>query len=491
MLGMAAKTRKHVLRQQVKDGGKTSWVLLDPLGKPIIGYTLFMRNLIKVKDKFNTRKAYSLAMAQFYDYLFEVASLYGELTEDLLLDACEAYESYMIKGKLANDDGIAEKVAEHLPSPLLKPKSYDIHHAALQRFLRLSAKMAKHVNQLHKISSNGDSGLHSELPLFDVERRDLKSNEKKKLIANSVLASTMSGGANTALSNIIERQYPSSSGSNSIIFDDEAEQRTFPWDQFQNLLDAAPNARARVLWSLIAAIGCRISEAIAILNCDIDAGNREIFLIAARERPEAYPYLTTDEIEQLAFKTRETRKTFMIVWGKKFFEYLLEYRRSDEYRVAVKHDFLFQSQDSKTWGEPQALNSYTSILKTFQSAVSKVLGKDANHYGFHSLRHMYGFYLKNYAPRADGGRGLDLSYVQAYMGHANPSTTRIYALEVKERLELQLIYANEASAGREGPQTLLNMKLERNIKEYEQLMVEAKALHLTIDKRFNGVSVDD
>lgn len=487
-----AKKRQHVLRQQVKDGGITTWVLLDSFGLPIISYTLFMRHLIKNKDVFNTRRAYSLAIAQFYDYLFEVASLYGGLNEDLLLDACEAYESYMIKGKLAKGDGIAEEVASQLPSPLLKPSSYDVHHAALQRFLRLSAKTAKHVNQLRKAGFNTGSEQHSELPLFDTERRNLRPNERKHFIINSVLACTMSGGARTASANIIERQYPSSSCKNSsIIFDDEAEQRTFPWDRFQQLLDAAPNARARALWSLIAAIGCRFSEAIAILNRDIDARNREVSLIAARTRPEAYPYFTVNELDQLAFKTRQTRKTFMIAWGQKFFEYLLEYRRSDEYRVAVKHDFLFQSQHPETWAEPQALHSYTSMLKTFQSTVSKVLGKDARHYGFHSLRHMYGFYLKNYAPRADGGFGLDLSSVQAYMGHANPTSTRRYALEEKERLELQLIYANEASVGREGPKTLFNLKLERNRKEYEQLMAQAKERHLTIDKRFNGVSKDD
>jgi integrase len=486
------KKRKHVLRQKVKYKGLTSWELLDSFGKPIVGYSLFMRHLIKNKDKYNTRRSYSLALAQFYDYLFEVASLYGGLTEGLLEDACESYEVYMIKGSLAEDDGIAEEVAASLPSPLLKPQSYDLHHAVLQRFLSLSAKTAKHINQLNKAGYSAGSEQHSELPLFDTERKELQSSEKRQMVVNSVMASTMSGGAKTAIANIIERQYPSSSSnSHSVIFDEDAENRTFPWDKFQELLDAAPNHRARTLWSLIAAIGCRFSEAIAVLNSDIDITNRQVLLIAARERPSAYPYLNAEQLDRLAFKTRATRKTFMISWGAKFFEYLLAYRRSDEYRVAVKHDFLFQSQHKENYGGPQVFNSYTSMLNTLQNAIIKVLGKDGSSYGFHSLRHMYGFYLKNYAPRDDGGYGLDLAYVQGYMGHANPSSTRRYALEVKERLELQLIYANEASSGREGPRLLDDLKMERNRKEYEQLLAIAKERQLLLDKRFIGVSTND
>ncbi|WP_299082148.1 site-specific integrase [uncultured Paraglaciecola sp.] len=486
------KKRKHVKKITIKKNGVVSWELLDGNGQSIQGYSIFMDDLIKQNEAFNTRRSYALHISQFYDYLYEVACLYGGLTEETLEDACEAYETYMIKGDRVTDYSIVNDVTKGLPSPKITAKSYDPHHAALQRFLRLSAKSAKHIAQRMKAGFDTNNVPQSELPMFDVGRRELANKERAELISNSILASTMSGGANTIAANILKRRYPSSSNSSaSNIFDDEAEQRTFPWDRFQELLDAAPNHRARTLWALIAAIGCRFSEAIAILNADIDIAKRKVKLIAAKTRPEAYPYLSVEQLDQLAFKTRETRETFMISWGQKFFEYLLEYRRSGDYRIAVKNDFVFQSQGATTFGEPQVFNSYTSALNTFQNAVRKVLGEDATKYGFHSLRHMYGFYLKNYAPRADGKYGLDPSDVQAYMGHANPSSTKRYALDVKERLELQLIYANEVSTGREGPETLLKLKLERNQKEYEQLMAEAKACHLVVDKRFNGIAEDD
>jgi integrase/recombinase XerD len=451
-----------------------------------------MDHMIKQNDAYNTRRNYALHIARFYDYLYEVASLNNGLTEDLLEDACESYETYMIKGELAIGYNIVEDVVKGLPSPKITAKSYDPHHAALQRFLRLSAKSAKHFAQLNKAGYDTGSVPQSELPMFDMERRELTNNERAQFTRNSVLASTISGGANTISVNILNRRYPSSTANNSdFIFDDEAEQRTFPWDRFQELLDAAPNYRAKTLWALIAAIGCRFSEAISILNTDIDIKNRSIKLIDSKSRPEAYPYLTVEQLDQLAFKTRETRSTFMIAWGAKFFEYLLEYRRSDVYRISATHNFVFQSQNPKTFGGPQVFNSYTSILATFKKTVSKVLGEDSTKYGFHSLRHMYGFYLRNYAPRSDGGYGLDLTAVQGYMGHADPKSTKRYALNEKEKLELQMIYANEASIGREGTRALLELKMERNNKEYKQLVAEAKERHLLLDERFNGVSEYD
>jgi len=482
--------RKHVTKIEVKVKGVTSWVLLDAWGEQILGYTIFMNALIKDGSSYNTRRNYALFIARFYDYLFEVALVYGGLTEELLEDACEAYETYMIKGKLVKNYPLIEKVIAGLPSPMLKTKSYDPHHSALQKFLKLSSKTSKHLNQLKNSGLDQIQEQLSDIALFDYTRSALTRHQQGKIIRNSVFASTISGGAKMASVNILERKFPSSSGTSNY-FDEEAKERTFPWDKFQELLDAAPNWRAKVLWSLIAAIGCRFSEAIAILNSDVDVIARKVYLVAAKERPGMYPYLNVDELEKLAFKTRETRNTFMIVWGKSFFKYLLEYRKSEEYRVAVRHGFLFQSMNPGKYGQPQVFCSYQSMLATFQDAVKKVLGKDASSFGFHSLRHMYGFYLKNYAPRADGGYGFELSDVQTYMGHANPSQTKRYALDEKEKLEMKIIYANEASLGRNGPETLLNLQLERNQREYKQLMKIAKERELKIADRLQGRTLND
>lgn len=484
------RKRKHVTQITINKRGVTSWELLDAWGDPIIGYSLYMDHLIKKGDSFNTRRAYARAISQFYDYLTEVTSINGGLTEQLLEEASEAYEVYMVIGENTETYPLVEEVLKQLPSPKIKPKSYDVHHAALQGFLRLSAKTTKHLKQLERAGFSEGTGLVSELPLFDCEHRELSHIERRAIIKRSVFAATISGGAKTLLTNVLERKYPSSTEVPTF-YDKKAEERTFPWDRFQDLLDAAPNIRAKLLWSLIAATGCRFSEAVTILNSDIDVKRRKIYLEDPKSRPEMYPNLTSRELDKFGYKSRATSETFIIYWGKKFFEYLLEYRKSAEYVISVKHDFLFQSLQTNTRGEPLALHSYASCLNTFQSTVRKVITENSSNYGFHSLRHMYGFYLKNYAPRANGGEGFELSEVQTYMGHSDQKYTKLYALEEKEKHELAIIYANEAMTGRLGPETLLNLKLKRNQREREKLLAEAHQRHIKIDNRFMGEIAND
>ena len=56
---------------------------------------------------------------------------------------------------------------------------------------------------------------------------------------------------------------------------------------------------------------------------------------------------------------------------------------------------------------------------------------------------------------------------------------------------MKIIYANEASLGRNGPETLLNLQLERNQREYEQLMKIAKKRELQIADRLQGRTLND
>ena len=96
---MAHARRRHVTLRETTDKGRKSWVLIDPEGEPIIGFTLYMRFLAKKNKRLNTRKGYARALSQFFDYLYEVANLYNGLSEELLEEACEAYESYMVLGE--------------------------------------------------------------------------------------------------------------------------------------------------------------------------------------------------------------------------------------------------------------------------------------------------------------------------------------------------------------------------------------------------------
>ena len=464
------RKRKHVSLKPVNDNGRQSWILIDPQGDSIVGFSLYMRHLIKKCRALHTRRSYALALSQFFDYLYEVALLNDGLTEQLLEDACEAYEVYMIRGEKA-DENLSIEVAKSLPSPKLKPSSYDVHHSAVQGFFRQSGKFAKRMKQLQDAGfKTGMTKDASAIPLFETEQRDLDYRERTAIIYNSVLASTISGGAQVTNANILERRFSSKQDTDSVFNDEETDEKEFPWDRFQDLLDAAPSLRERTFWALLGATGCRYSEGLQVLWQDISLENREIKIINPKSRIDIYDTVPPEQLESLVFKARATRQTFIISpWGPQFFKYLLKYMRSDDYRLGVSHDFIFQSKHKPTFGEPYRFNSYQGMLQIFKQTVAKVLGTDEN-YGFHSIRHMYGFYLKNDAPRADGSKGFQLSEVQAYMGHEDIKTTRKYARSEKQRLKMQLTYANQAQMGAYGPRSMLEIRLEHNRKEHEDLL---------------------
>lgn len=120
------------------------------------------------------------------------------------------------------------------------------------------------------------------------------------------------------------------------------------------------------------------------------------------------------------------------------------------------------------------------MLTILKRTIKKVLGTDRG-YGFHSFRHMYGFYLANYALRADGGMGLPLPAIQTYMGHADIKTTRKYARSDKEILKQQLGFANRAVMGASGPKTLLELQIKKNEEERYRLLQKRKALPAVVD----------
>jgi len=58
-------------------------------------------------------------------------------------------------------------------------------------------------------------------------------------------------------------------------------------------------------------------------------------------------------------------------------------------------------------------------------------------YGFHSLRHMYAYYLVNHCPNPRDPKrfGLDLKMVQQFMGHRSIKSTERYARKDAKMVE--------------------------------------------------------
>jgi integrase/recombinase XerD len=189
------------------------------------------------------------------------------------------------------------------------------------------------------------------------------------------------------------------------------------------------------LWALIAATGCRVSEALSILIEDIDLKSRKINIIPPVERQGLLKkFISESELRMISHKGRTSPATYPIrPFITVFWSALNDYMNST-YKRGANHRFIFQ----KKTGDPY-VNSYRAALASFQKASEGVTGTK---YGFHSLRHMYGYYLKNWIPTPDGGFGFPLNDVCAFMGHKDINTTRRYARDDAIKLEAALNYAN-------------------------------------------------
>ena len=132
----------------------------------------------------------------------------------------------------------------------------------------------------------------------------------------------------------------------------------------------------------------------------------------------------------------------------------------DWYKKGVHHRFLFQ----KASGEPY-VGSYHSALEAFQKAAVKVTGYK---YGPHSLRHMYGYYLKNWIPNEKGGWGFPLATVRDCMGHSALESTKRYARDDVIKLEAIIRYA-QALQDQEGAVLVKNKKIAFLKKEIERI----------------------
>ena len=229
----------------------------------------------------------------------------------------------------------------------------------------------------------------------------------------------------------------------AFLSDKELDEMCFPYDRFPELLKATKNKRDRALWCLQAASGCRISEALTLTWNDIDIAQRKVYIVDPKSRLDDFrKFLSLEEIEKLSHKGRQHEEAFLIEPFKSmFFEALHDYIISDEYIEGVSHNFIFQRSWHKERGSPHFLSSHQTILDSFKKATRKAIGARVD-YGTHSLRHMYAYYLVNWCPNRSGGFGLDITEVQAYMGHTDIRSTKKYARKDYHLLQATISYAN-------------------------------------------------
>ncbi|MEN5033917.1 site-specific integrase [Pseudomonas sp. TWI929] len=433
--------------------------------------------LRKKKSK-NTNKVYTEYNGVFLGYVHHIAFQHGELTAPLLSEAIEHYESFLVFGT-ESDVPMVRRAARALGNRNLSGSSVGVALAALNSFVDASERFRLGMIELEQrgyIASKSLSGFS----LAQTVRIESPQKVRTAIKENSWLAGCLAGGARRikrkGLSAISK---PSDLAHTDMYGGDEF---AFPIDKCAELIHSATCSRDRMLWSLLAACGARVSEAQTMLNIDINPGleehlSRVKIVDPDTRRNTLIKYLSEENINGLPHKGRAHPQTFLIEpFASMFWIALEEYKadlRKQNYMAPITHDFLLRNQQT---GAPMT-NSYQTLYERFRDAAKKVTGRQ---YGFHSLRHMYGYYLVNHCPNPLPGSnrkyGLPLETVQKLMGHARLKTTRRYARQDAHLLQATLAAANMARLTG-GPKTVIEARIAFHVEEItrlKQLALEEK-----------------
>lgn len=445
--------RNVSLRKREIDG-RTTWRLLGPDGKPIAAFDAYANSLRRSPK--NTRESYCRHVAEFLDYLIEVADVVArgrQLTKLELSEAIDAYWDYLRRGTGATAKTACD-VAARMPPSVNAGGSIVPKKAAVRRFLSLSEEVRKELAEVARMSGEPPASVDNEPLLPNLgKRRELQPHEVRAMQVNSMLAGVIAGGPKFIDSVVFE------DAEDRFVYD---QSRAFPYDKVMDLIDAMPSYLDKTQYALLAASGCRTHEGLQILMEDVDVvgGTARLVDPASRLGHPSYRALSATERDSLAWKGRTTPLTLLIEpFASAFFESLKKYL-DVEHIPHGRHDFLFQYRFEPSRGAPYFLSDPSTRLERFNKAcrhVGVVLPRGT---GPHSLRHMYGTYLLNYFPRATGDYGLPAPMVQQLMGHAEIKSTLKYAKYDQDLLKLEVQNANRVLFRHGTPKKLLELKLE-------------------------------
>jgi integrase len=248
--------------------------------------------------------------------------------------------------------------------------------------------------------------------------------------------------------------------------------KDFPVEYISWLLDSATCARDEALWALQAGTGLRSHEAILLEIDQIDFDRREV----AVEDPHNRRYASQMPQHYFArWKGRAISETYFIpLLRDRFFAALERYFRT-EYMPHPNDSLVFQSL--KGDHKPYVEVSDKSRIQSFERACLRVQeripegGPDLTELTPHSLRHLYGTYMLNYAPVGPDSFGLRPIEVQRLMGHLKLATTLKYARQDKLALDAKIMF--------------MNMHAMNEDPEIDQLMKWMANKHLTQADRLN------
>ncbi|WP_349987557.1 site-specific integrase [Pseudomonas alloputida] len=394
------------------------------------------------QKQFNTVKAYSNGVKVLLIFVYEFGFQRGGLTAEVLAEALGSFENYLVFGKASSDKTVSA-VAKVIGERNLGSASVALYITAANNYIEASETYRLSLKEFVK-AGYVDEVLVSSIPITATEYARPLPGARAALKANSWLAGCIQGGARK----IRRARLLSASTRPEVVYTDEfgGDDTIFPIDKCAELIASAPCLRDKLLWSVLAATGCRISEALTLLVGDVRIGekSKKVFIFDPKGRVDMLSRFMTDkQIARLSHKGRKTPDTYLIepfasTFWRTLDEYVAEQRALEAARHSpVNHHFLFRNLED---GSP-IVSSYQAVWERFNAAAKKLTGRS---YGFHSLRHMYGYYLANHCPNPfrPSTFGFELSFIRDAMGHASTRTTAKYAKKDGAMLEAAMSAMN-------------------------------------------------
>ncbi|MDZ4824196.1 MAG: tyrosine-type recombinase/integrase [Flavobacteriales bacterium] len=150
----------------------------------------------------------------------------------------------------------------------------------------------------------------------------------------------------------------------------------------KKLFECTENIKHNTMLKLCYGMGLRVSEIVALKVKHIDSGNMQVLIEKAKGKKDRYANLPESLLEQLR-------------------QYFKEYRPKE---------YLFEGQYGGQYSTRSAQAVFEQAMK--RASINKKVG-------IHGLRHSYATHLME--------AGTDIGHIQKLLGHANITTTLIYA----------------------------------------------------------------
>lgn len=380
-----------------------------------------------------TKTNYGDYVADFIDYLIEAGVFLCDVapTTKALDNAVNSYPDFLANG-YNSDDPFVNGIAKALDKSGLKDSTCQI--AAINHFLSYSVQLAKDMKELAEL----ETGQIIDSPSLIFSALDgevaISRNEIRRIKQNSILGANLRQIKGTRKARLKAR---SKRQKGAVI----QQGKDFPFERFEELLINEPCPRNRTLWALLGGGGLRQHEGLSVNLALVDTENQIVRVEDPNDLRGASKYSPN---EKLRWKGRETAHVYVIPAIRKiFFDSYLELLRI---RPISDLPFVFLKHDRDSYGNPLLEATYSTLNKAFKKAQKRIGMKKL--YTLHSLRHLYGVFMRNYFPTPwKTLPGLPADEVQKLMGHSSADSTKKYARVVDELMSAKLELAERSLMG--------------------------------------------